>query len=333
MDNEELTVGLFEPEDAEGVAKLFTEVYGDAYPARIVYDQPGLVEAFEKRDQIPVVVRTRDNRIIGYSSLFRAAPDKGVYEKGNGAVSPAFRNAGIMGMIFQYVGRTVPGIEGVKVFFGEPVCNHVYIQKAALANLPFIETALEVDLMPAEAYVKEKSASGRVATLLMFITVVPNPHTVHVPDVYTHWFDYIYAGLDDARSFAPSADGLPVSGRTRIDTQVYDSARVARVTIHDAGPDLSEEFEREEKLVLHDGVEVVQVFLKLSWPWVGRVTGLLRERGYFFGGILPQWFGGDGFLMQKTISRPNWEDIHVHSDRAHRILEFVRSDWDMVKGK
>lgn len=328
MDGEKLTVGLFRPEDAEGVARLFTEVYGDAYPAKIVYDPKGLVEAFGRRDQIPIVVRTADDRVIGYSSLFRAAPDKGVYEKGNGAVSPAFRNAGIMGMIFQYVGSTVPGIEGIKVFFGEPVCNHVYIQKAALANLPFVETALEVDLMPAEAYVKEKSASGRVATILMFITVIHGPHLVHVPGVYASWFEHIYAGLDDRRTFAPGADDLPASGRTRIDTQVYDFAGVARVTVHDAGPDLPEELGREEERVLGEGVEVVQVFLKLSWPWVGRATDMLRDRGYFFGGILPQWFGGDGFLMQKTVSRPNWEDIHVHSDRAHRILEFVRSDWE-----
>ncbi len=331
MDGEKLTAGLFEPGDAEGVARLFTEVYGDAYPAKIVYDPGGLVEAFKTRDQIPVVVRTGEGKVIGYSSLFRAAPDKGVYEKGNGAVSPAFRNAGVMGMIFQYVGRTVSSIEGIKVFFGEPVCNHVYIQKAALANLPFVETALEVDLMPAEAYVKEKSASGRVATILMFITVVPDPHPVHVPDVYAPWFEYIYAGLDDRRTFAPAVGGLPVSEKTRIDTQVYTSARVARLTVHEAGPDLPGVFESEEERVLREGVEVVQVFLKLSWPWVGRVTGLMRDRGYFFGGILPQWFGEDGFLMQKTVSRPNWEDIHVHSERAHRILEFVRSDWEATR--
>jgi len=328
MEEEKLTVDLFRPGDAEGVARLFTEVYGDAYPARIVYDPKGLVEAFERRDQIPVIVRTADGTVIGYSSLFRAAPDKGVYEKGNGAVAPAFRNAGIMGMIFQYVGKTVPGIEGIKVFFGEPVCNHVYIQKAALANLPFVETALEVDLMPAEAYVKEKSASGRVATILMFITVIPGPHLVYVPDVYAPWFEYIYAGLDDRRTFAPAVGGLPASGKTRIDTQVYDFARVVRLTVHEAGPDLPGVFEREEERVLREDVEVVQVFLKLSWPWVGRVTDLLRARGYFFGGILPQWFGEDGFLMQKTVSRPNWQDIHVHSDRAHKILEFVGSDWE-----
>jgi len=332
MGNEELTAGLFRPEDAEGVAKLFTEVYGDAYPAKIVYDPKGLVEAFERRDQIPIVVRTPDDRVVGYSSLFRAAPDRGVYEKGNGAVLSEFRNAGVMGKIFQYVGRVVPGMEGVKTFFGEPVCNHVYIQKAALANLPFVETALEVDLMPAEAYDREKSASGRVATLLMFITVVGNSHVIHVPDMYAPHLEYIYEGLDDKRSFAPSAADFPDSGRTRIDTMIYDSARVARLAVHEAGGDFSSALASQEERILRRDMEVVQVWLKLSWPWVGKAADLLNRKGYFFGGVLPQWFGQDGLLMQKTISRPNWEDIHVFSERAKKILEFVEADWRQSQG-
>lgn len=327
MDKEELSVGFFRPDDAQGVAKLFTEVYGDGYPAKIVYDPKGLVEAFERRDNIPIVVRSRDNVVVGYSSLFRAAPDKGVYEKGNGAVLPAFRNAGVMGMIFRYVGRMMSGIEGLKVFFGEPVCNHVYIQKAALANLPFVETALEADLMPAEAYDKEKSASGRVSTLLMFITVVPNPHTIYVPGIYARCLEYIYEGLDDRRSFIPSKDDLPSSRKTLIDTQVFDFARVARLAVHEAGADLPGVLDSEEERVLGRNVQVVQVWLKLSWPWIGKAAELLKEKGYFFGGVLPQWFGEDALLMQKTVSRPNWEGIHLFSDRAQKILEFIMADW------
>jgi hypothetical protein len=68
------------------------------------------------------------------------------------------------------------------------------------------------------------------------------------------------------------------------------------------------------------------MWLKLSWPWIGRVAALLRDKGYFFGGILPQWFGDDGLLMQKILSVPNWEEIHLFSDRARKILEFVKAD-------
>jgi hypothetical protein len=73
---------------------------------------------------------------------------------------------------------------------------------------------------------------------------------------------------------------------------------------------------------------VVQVWLKLTWPFIDIVVGALRDRGYFLGGLLPQWFGDDGLLMQKVLGRPNWEGIQLFSDRAMRLWDFVRSDWE-----
>ncbi len=331
MSNEELTVGLFRPDDAEGVRKLFTEIYGDSYPARIVYNPDQLIAAFENRDNIPIVVRTPDNQIVGYSSLFRVAPNKRVYEKGNGAVSPAFRNAGVMGMIFQYVKELIPNIDDLDMFFGEPVCNRIYIQKAAAANLPIVETAIEIDLMPAEAYEQEKSAFGRVSTLLMFMTVTPRPHTVYIPHEYDDYLKYIYDGLDDRRMSSPSMDDLPLPPQTRIDTELFASAQAARLAIHETGSDFEKIFAAAEREILGQRVEVVQVWLKLSWPWIGKVVGVLKDKGYFFGGILPQWFGEDGLLMQKIVGRPNWEGIHLFSKRAEKILEFIKADWECRK--
>lgn len=326
MNREELTVGFFHPEDAEGVATLFRGIYGDHYPAKIVYDPGQLIEAVENRDNIPIVVRTPDHRVVGYSSLFRAAPDKGVYEKGNGAVARDFRNAGVMGMIFQFVKEMLPTISDVSVLFGEPVCNHTYIQKAALATLPFVETAIEIDVMPSEAYEKEQSALGRVSTLLMFITVVPKPQTIYVPGRYREYFEYIYQGLDDRRSFSLSKDDFSPLCTTRIDTQVFEFARLARITVHEAGSDFERLLVAEEQAAINRNARVIQVWLRLSWPWIGRAVDLVKDHGYFFGGILPQWFGEDGLLMQKILPSINWEGIHLSSERAQKILEFIKAD-------
>ena len=73
----------FRPSDGVGVAQLFREVYGDGYPVKIVYNSEQLVTAFENNEYIPVVARTPDNRIVGFSSLYRSAPHKGVYETGD----------------------------------------------------------------------------------------------------------------------------------------------------------------------------------------------------------------------------------------------------------
>jgi hypothetical protein len=81
---------------------------------------------------------------------------------------------------------------------------------------------------------------------------------------------------------------------------------------------------------LEKGVVVLQVWLKLSWPWIGHAVNILRKRGFFLGGILPRWFDVDGMLMQKIIGQPNWEGIQLHSDRAKKILEIVKADWQRI---
>jgi hypothetical protein len=136
----------------------------------------------------------------------------------------------------------------------------------------------------------------------------------------------IFTAVWTIRDLSQSKADLPPSRATRIDTEIFDSARVARLTVHEAGQDFERVFLGEEEPILSKNVEVIQVWMKLSWPWISRIAGLLKGAGYYFGGILPQWFGEDGFLMQKTLSQPNWEEIHLFSDRAKQILEFVKAD-------
>jgi hypothetical protein len=51
------------------------------------------------------------------------------------------------------------------------------------------------------------------------------------------------------------------------------------------------------------------------------------------GGVLPQWFDDDGLLMQKLLFNPDFESIQLYSDRALRIRELVKADWQRSCGK
>jgi hypothetical protein len=64
----------------------------------------------------------------------------------------------------------------------------------------------------------------------------------------------------------------------------------------------------------------------LTRPWVGDAVDSLRKMGYFFGGALPRWFDGDGFLMQKLLCPPDFDSIVLVTDRAKRLLEIIRQD-------
>ena len=319
---------LFRPEDAVGVSQLFKTVYGEGYPIRTFIEPELLIEENAAGRTLSSVARTPKGDIVGHMALFHSAPYERICELGAGLVHPSYR--GGKGV---YTGLGVYGQEvtakkfNIELIFGEPVCNHIFAQKGT-AKVGWVTQAIEVDLMPAEAYDKEKSASGRVAALLDFKTLLSKPHTVHLPAVYEESMRFIYSGLDDDRDFALSRDDLPSRIKTEIKAQVFDFAQVARLVVHDAGANFEKAFDEQERAVREKGITVLQVWLKVSWPWIGQAVDALRKRGYFLGGVLPRWFDADGMVMQRIIGRPNWEGIQLYSDRAKKILEIVKDEWE-----
>lgn len=324
-------IDLFRPDDAEGVVRLFHTVYADAYPIATFTDPWQLMEANAARQTISCVARTPKGDIVAHVAMFQSAPHQGLYESGAGLVLPAYRAGSIMTRLLEYSYRVADEF-GVECLFGEPVCNHTYMQKIG-ANHGFTVRALSVDLMPSATYVLEKRGSGRVSVTEEFRILKPAPQTVFFPTTYNRIRDFLYEGMADQHQLLPSEADLPVDTTTRVTTQVYDFAQVARVNVVEAGQDLGASCLREEAALAEMGVVVLQVWLRLCWPWVGTATEVLREQGYFLGGILPCWFETDGLLMQKLLGPPNWEGIQLYTDRAKTLLELVRLDWSRTAQK
>ncbi len=322
-------MGLFRPGDAEGVTRLFRTVYSEGYPVRLVYDAPALRAAFEARENIPVVARTADGEVAAYVALYRSSPNPRVYEAGQGLVLPAYRGGGIAGRLREAVHSVIPDLE-IDVLFGEAVCNHTHMQKAWYSPA-FPTMAIEVDLMPAEAYVQEASATGRVSAVACFEIFKPEPHLVYAPSVYEEALRFLYRNLSDERKIEPSTGQAGSAVQTVITTQVFQFASVARVAVPTTGNDFDEIFGREEQRLLDGGMAVIQVWLNLGEPWIDWAVNALRARGYFLGGVLPRWFGEDGLLMQKPTQRPNWEGIHLYSERSKEVLAIVKGDWRAVR--
>lgn len=321
----------FSSTDAEGVAVLFREVYGDSYPIKVVYDPASLVAISQEGRYFPFVVRHPSRGVIAYGALVQSAPYRGIYEFVQGIVSPGFQGAGLGRMLFEWVERYLPTLPGAEAYFGEAVCNHAHTQKAG-ALIKTVETGIEVDLMSGEPYAKGVAASGRVSVVDQFRTFVSRPQTVYVPGVYEDICRTIYGGLDDPRTIALSTGGPDPDLSTQMSVQTFEHVGAVRVAVSLAGADFADRFDREERSLVQGGIKVVQVWLRLSQPWVGEIAGMLRRRGYFLGGVLPRWFDDDGLLMQRTIDRPNWEGIHLYTQRAQRMLEFIHEDWSTVQG-
>ncbi len=324
---------LFRPEDAEGVVKLFRSVYGEAYPVKTVFDAAALIEENAARRTVSSVARTPKGDIVGHNALLQSSPNPAISEIASGVVHMLYRGgAGILtGMVRHGIEVAIKD-DHKEGLHGEPVCNHVFSQKMT-HGLQLRSYAFEADLMPAAAYAREESAKGRVSALVDFRTLVPFPHTVYLPGQYADPMCWIYDGLDDARTLVDSKDRIPGDLTTDLTHQVFDFAGVARLAIREAGSDFADTMDALEKELRERNVTVIQAWLNLAWPWVGEVVEVLRRKGYFFGGLLPRWYGTDGMLMQKIAGRPSWEGITTEFDEGARIVEIVKGDWERsVKG-
>jgi hypothetical protein len=324
---ESFVVGYFRPEDAEGIVRLFHSVYGEHYPIRLFYDPAAIIAANREGRYYSIVARTASGEVIGVNHLYHSSPCKSLYESGVGLVLKEFRNTGASTRMLRYLYEEfVPQKENIEEVFGEAVCNHPYMQKS-IAVFHYVETAIEVALMPAEAYTKEKSAAGRVATLTAFRCYRPKPHRVFLPAAYDGTLRRIYGRLDDARDLMLSADKIPAGAASRAEMEIFDFARVARIAVHDIGEDFRGYLTGLEARGRERNAVVFQVWVNLTAPWVGEAVEFLRDMGYFFGGALPRWFDGDGMLMQRLLCPPDFEGIVLESDFAKWLLKVIQEDW------
>lgn len=323
-------VDRFRPEDAPGVARLFRMIYGDGYPIRTFVEPDRLIEENRALRVVSSVARTPKGDIVGHNALFHSAPSDKIFESGAGLVHPLY--SGGKG-IFTDLG--VHGIElatnelQASAVWGEPVCNHVFAQKA-IHSVGWECFAVEVDLMPASAYTKDKSVSGRVSTLMCFSELHPRRHQVFLPRVYDEWLKTIYTKLETSRDMAVSETDPKAGSKSRIEAQIFDFAQVARIVVSAIGEDFDAAFVQKQAEALDQKAEVLQVWLPLSDSAVDWVVNLLRKQGYFFGGLLPRWFDADGMLVQKIIGRPNWDGMRIAHEWSMSVVEMAKSDWKAV---
>jgi hypothetical protein len=317
----------FRPEDAEGIARLFLSVYGTHYPVQYFYDPQAIIKANQEGSTYSIVARSMSGDVIGVTHLYKSSPYADLYEWGAGLVLQEYRNAGVNKELAIFLHREFiygkPHIEGL---FGEAVCNHTHLQKA-ISLFGYIETAIEVALMPAEAFDKEKSATGRVATLDGFRCCRPKPHLIYLPAPYERELRAIYARLDDRRDMAVSKASVPGDFVSKAELSVFDFAQVARIVVPEVSADFVARFSELEKEAISRNAVVVQAWLDLTQPCVGEVVEVLRRSGYFFGGIIPRWFDGDGILMQKLFCPPDFESIHLLADFSKQLLGVIMRDW------
>lgn len=330
-EGQDFTVGFFEPEDAHGVTQLFYTVYGDGYPVDTFYIPEKLIAENRCGNIRSVVARTATGDIIAHVALYRSsAPNPNLFEFGLGLTLPAYRASSAFfkacNLLMQLVGK-----DGINGFFGEAVCNHTITQKLS-RYVKSVETAVEPALMPAHAYENEQSAEDRVGCLLYARVITDIRRTLYMPASYHHQIGFILDELNlDRQIVYPQA--VIEGDKAEIKVERFEAAGVARCTLSAPGADLPKQLQDMECELRSAGYALIQFFIDLGKPWSAGMVELLRQEGYYLGGLLPIWFGDDGLLMQKHFVDPGFDTLKIQYELGKNIVEMVKKDWQSLSQK
>lgn len=321
-----------QPEDAWGVARCFYEVYGGHYPFDHYYVPEKLIAANSSGDMIGVVCRTESGDIIGFSSLFRNfAHNSRIYETGQATVIPAYRATLAVMCMQDYLFDTVAAGVDVDVIFGEPVCNHLTMQKIASLS-GFIDTGIELGLMPGETYNKGDASGDRVSTVLSFNVLRDRPHKVYFPIEYEAALRSTVAKMPLSRYVAVSSAPVPPGILSTLEAKYFDDSQLLRFFLVTLGEDFEARLADIEEQAGIRGIVVFQVFINLGEPCSGKAVSCLRKKGFFFGGYLPQWFGTDGLLMQKHSAPPEYDSVKLLTEDSRKLFDVIKEDIRNISG-
>lgn len=319
-------VDAFQPGDAKGMVNLFLTVYGKDYPIKTFYYRDKIIRENSLGNIYSVVARTPSGDIVGHGALFRSSPwSQNLFEIGQMLILPSYRTTFAAFKIHQYLSedlilKILP--DGI---FGEAVCNHITTQKVS-SLIDMKDVAIELDLMPVSAYVKEKSAPGRVSCLIQFKGIKNDAQEIFIPRMYREQADFILQDLHLKRKISESSTSMPLNSKSNIHRKFFSHAGVGRFNVVSTGRDFGRKLAELERLGSRKGMQVMQFFINLAEPWSGEAIEILTNKGYFLGGLAPQWFVTDGLLLQKIHTPPDVQFIKLHTPKARSLLEMILTD-------
>lgn len=319
-----VNVREFRPADADALIATFSKVYGPDYPVSVVYDPNHWISKNQTEELFTYVAESSDGRLAGLVSFYRVAPFPGLYEFGQLAIDPEFRRGGLgQGLCAEALQRfsVQPVASGT---FGEMGC-HWTASQSIIHHLEFVDTALEIGLLPAQTYSKEHQVSGRISALVSYRDLRDRPHCLHVPDRWRELLKFCYQGLEVERDWAECGEELHGSSRQR--SEYMPGPAVARLDFWECGADFESLLSQLEVDFLGRGAEVLQLALNLEDPRSLAAGEAAAARGYCCCGLLPRWFDGDGLLLQRNREKPSFGSERIDGDKGKELAQRIASQW------
>lgn len=301
----------------------FRRCYGDTYPSDDFYDAARLKQRIASGSLRSVVAIANDGTLVGHTGLTVRHPGAHAIEAGNTVVDPARRGQGLLGQLASALTKLCVG-EGYVAYLHYPTTAHEIMQKSSVRG-GGVETGVMLDYIPAETDYREIDRGvGRLAATVVYQHLVAAPaRQLWVPADYLDLASDRYDSASLERTLLPADH--PFEGR-RTEVEISFSAKRGLLNLYvaAAGNDFDDALTAALAAQPH---VVAHVDLCMDDPGIGSAVRTLRQQGFFFCALMPEFAHTDVLRMQRlTNIAPTSFSPRLANPDAQRLVESMRKE-------
>ena len=304
---------LLRAETADSVSMVIAKVYAQSY-SRLALPSAAEAWASHCRGDELVALAFSGEEAVGMISLKRLPGNPRLYELGMLSVVKEHRGSDAVAGLLDFAGREFPRMADCDAVVMENVSSHYYSQRKA-ARRGGVDCAIALSALPS------LTGGERLSHILSFMEQPgAQPQPVHIPEIYAPLFALFYTDLR-ARGFIFAPSHSRPTGASGFLTRRFPTLSLLKIDCLTIGQDFAD----KAREMVADDRETIQINLPLDSPHVGFAAACLRRQGFFLGGVLPFWFGGDALMLQKILP-DNAGRMCLYSEKARKMLAVIERD-------
>ncbi len=323
-----VTIRELEPGDVPSLVRCVVRCYGESYPYRAFYDADEIRLLLSRELLHSAVAVDRQGEVIAHLGTVLERRGSRTGDMVLGIVDSRFRGHALSVRVGVVLAQEFQRLALIGLYLYATTA-HAISQKLTLAT-GSIETGVLLGYLPEATSSMQQpthSLGWRIPSIMLYLPLAEAPaRTVYVPKRYRDLTSEIYARAGLERQPIEVGSGLSCAP-TRLRSLLDTSRSLARVVVERAGRDLVSAVRQGLRDVGSNTADIAHVDLQLSDPATPESVEMLRELGFFFGGVLPELRDGDVIRLQSA--REGLLDrsaIAVVSEVSERLLDFVLAD-------
>jgi GNAT superfamily N-acetyltransferase len=320
-----ISIRLLVPSEAALLVALIRRCYGESYIDPSFYEQQAVRDRLESGRLSSIGAFTEEGDLVGHMGITLRSHGGITADAGMTLVDPDRRGEGIARRVAGGLAERALalGLVGVHDY---PVTVHAATQRIGQGF--GVDTGLMLANMPADVVFERMNAApgqARTSSVIRWLPFGRSPErTVHLPTRYRAMIEALYAACYLRRDLA---DPRPGPSKSELSASYDSRRRTLKVQVLRVGSDLALRVASEMNAPGREGALIAHADISLRDPASAFATDALRQMGFFFAGLLPEYHDGDTLRMQwldDTVEVATGGVIALESTRA--IEAFVLED-------